>query len=428
LNSTGALVDRKFNHESGVGMLSLVSWIMALFAGLLSIPVAVLFVEVVAALPRLTERRLDVSNSGSSKRVAVIVPAHDESTGILPTISDIKSQLGVEDRLVVVADNCSDDTAVVAAGAGAEVIKRDDPEKIGKGYALGWGISFLGPNPPDMVVFVDADCRLQPDTIGKLKFVCCGLQRPVQAAFIMKASESSPINHSLAEFAWIVKNWVRPLGLRNLNCPVQLMGTGMIFPWDAIRSVPLASGNLVEDLKLGLDLAAVGRAPYFFPFATVTSEFPLSAKGTDTQRKRWVYGHIGMIAAVPRLLVLAIARRNFNLLVLTLDLAVPPLSLLGMMTAGMLMLASLAVLFGVAPTAMVIAAANFVAVTLALFMAWLKFGRDKLSVGALASIGPLILQKFNLYGQMLLGRTSAKWIRTDRSRQDDAKIVSRRDR
>jgi glycosyltransferase involved in cell wall biosynthesis len=56
----------------------------------------------------------------------VIVPAHNESAGILPTIEDIKRQLSPGDRLLVVADNCSDDTAAVAAAAGAEVIARDD--------------------------------------------------------------------------------------------------------------------------------------------------------------------------------------------------------------------------------------------------------------------------------------------------------------
>ena len=57
-----------------------------------------------------------------------------------------------------------------------------------------------------------------------------------------------------------MKNWVRPLGLSNLNLPCQLMGTGMAFPWELIRSANLASGSIVEDTKLGLELAS-GRTP-----------------------------------------------------------------------------------------------------------------------------------------------------------------------
>ena len=123
-----------------------------------------------------------------------------------------------------------------------------------------------------------------------------------------------------------VKNWVRPLGLMALKLPCQLMGTGMAFPWDVVRSADLASGRIVEDLKLGLDLALSGSPPLFCPSAVVTSEFSVSVKGADAQRERWEYGHINLILTLaPRLLYLAILRGNLGLLALTLDMAVPPL-------------------------------------------------------------------------------------------------------
>jgi glycosyltransferase involved in cell wall biosynthesis len=391
--------------------------ILAVIAGLLSVPVAVLFIEVVGALNPVKEMPVELPNSSAAKRVAVIVPAHNESAGILPTIQDIRPQLGEGDRLIVVADNCTDDTAAVAAAAGAEVIARDDLEKIGKGYAMGWGITHLGSDPPDFVLFIDADCRIESDLIARLRQACRQLHRPVQAFFLMKTAENSPINHSMAEFAWILKNWVRPLGLRYFGYPVQLMGTGMMFPWDVINGAPLASGNLVEDLKLGLDLAAAGEAPYFLPFAKVTSDFPVTPKATDSQRQRWVRGHISMIPrSVPRLLALSIARRNLDLFALTLDLLVPPLSLLGLLIVGIFILASLAALFGLSSVAVVIATANLLVFTFAVLLAWLKFGRDVLPAPISLSIGSLILQKFGLYRLIFTRRTAAQWIRTDRGK------------
>ena len=88
--------------------------------------------------------------------------------GLLPTLADIKAQLRAGDRLLVVADNCTDDTAAVAAAAGAEVIARNDPEKIGKGYALEWGLQHLSADPPDIVIVIDADCRLSDNAIENL--------------------------------------------------------------------------------------------------------------------------------------------------------------------------------------------------------------------------------------------------------------------
>ena len=55
----------------------------------------------------------------------------------------------------------------------------------------------------------------------------------MQILDLMTAPEDSPINYRVAEFAWRVNNWVRPLGLAALGLPCQLMGTGMAFPWDA---------------------------------------------------------------------------------------------------------------------------------------------------------------------------------------------------
>ncbi len=398
-------------------MVSLISWFLVLMTGLLSIPVVVLFVEVIAALQARKEAPVEWPVFEASRRVAVIVPAHDESTGIVPTIADIKPQLNANDRLIVVADNCTDDTAAVAKAAGAEVIVRNDLDRIGKGYALGWGITHISADPPDFVIFIDADCRIEPDAIGKLKQVCGNLQKPVQACFLMKTPENSPIDHSFAEFFFLLRNWVRPLGLRHLNCPVQLMGTGMMFPWEVIRSAPLASGHLVEDLKLGLDLAEVGKAPQFVPFVRVTSDFPITAKGTDSQRLRWVQGHIGMILkTVPRLLFKAITHRNQDLTVLTLDLLVPPLSLLGLMIIVTLFLSALAAAVGLPLAALIISGANISLFAVAIMLAWRNFGREVLPVRILLSIGPLILGKLRLYGRMLMGRTAAQWIRTDRGK------------
>lgn len=400
-------------------MFTLLSVMLAATAALISVPIAVFFVEVVASLGS-SEPDLDERPGGLPRgRIAVVVPAHNESSGVLPTIEDIKPQLSDVDRLIVVADNCTDDTAELARAAGAEVVVRNDLARIGKGFALGRAINHLSSDPPDLVVFIDADCRIESVMIARLAAVCTRTRRPVQACFLMKSPEDSPIDHSFAEFAWIIRNWARPLGLRNLGCPVQLMGTGMIFPWELIRVAPLESGHLVEDLKLGLDLAAIGKAPLFFPFVIGSSEFPMSAKGTNSQRQRWIQGHIGMMfRTAPLLLVRAIARGNIDLLVLTLDLVVPPLSLLGLLVLGTLGLSSVAALTGASVAPALISFANLMMFALTLLFAWLKFGKDILPARTIASKLPLIAQRLVLYGQMFLGRTANQWIRTDRGRSE----------
>jgi cellulose synthase/poly-beta-1,6-N-acetylglucosamine synthase-like glycosyltransferase len=346
----------------------------------------------------------------------VLVPAHNERAGLQGTLNDIKDQLQLGDRLIVVADNCTDDTAEIGRATRAEVTERTDLTKIGKGYALEWGLQHLSTDPPDVVVIVDADCRLAPHTVDSLAKACAATGRPIQALNLMSAPDDSSIDYRVAVFAFRVKNWARALGLRALNIPCQLMGTGMAFPWMVIRSANLATGNAVEDLNLGLELARAGHPPLFFPSAGVNSQFPSSAKGAKTQRQRWEQGHLGtIIRTIPRLVWESLIHGNVRLLVLTLDAAVPPLTLLGALVILSLVLSFVAFLLGLSSAALIVSTTTFIAFALAVFLAWLKFGYDIVPPKSILSVFTYAIDKLPLY-RRIFSRRSAQWVRTDRDK------------
>jgi cellulose synthase/poly-beta-1,6-N-acetylglucosamine synthase-like glycosyltransferase len=396
-------------------MTTLFSTVLAILAVLVAIPTAVFCIEIAAGLLRRPGPA--PTNNALHPRIAVLVPAHNETASIALTLVDIKAQLRPGDRLLVIADNCTDDTAAVARASGAEVVERHDLERIGKGYALDLGLRHLDRDPPDIVLMVDADCRLAENAIGRLAAACAMTGRPVQALYLMTVPSGSKINQQVAGFAWRVKNWVRPLGLAAFGLPCQLMGTGMAFPWTAIRTTDLASGAIVEDLKLGLDLTAAGHPSVFCPSARVTSQFAVSAQGAHSQRSRWEHGHImTILKTAPRLLCIAIARGNLSLLTLTLDMAVPPLSLLAMLLILMFAITGIATALGFAATALIISTACLVGFAIAVGLAWSKYGRDVLPARAISSVPFYVLAKLGLYGQILFGKMTAQWIRTDRTK------------
>jgi cellulose synthase/poly-beta-1,6-N-acetylglucosamine synthase-like glycosyltransferase len=398
-------------------MNTLVVSALCVTAGLLNIPVAILCLEIIAAIP-LSKRR-PIMRHGPRPRLAVLVPAHNESSGLLPTLADIQSQLLPGDRLLVVADNCTDDTADVARGQGAEVIERHDATRIGKGYALDKGLQHLSFDPPDVVIVIDADCRVEDGTMEQLALSCATTGRPAQAVNVVTSPTKSLVNHKVAEFAGRVKRWLRPLGLSVLRLPCQLTGTGMAFPFKVLRSADLTSGSITEDLKLGLELSLAGYSPVFCPSARVTSEFPSSVKGTRSQRKRWEQGHIDLILKdALRLVTLAIARHNWQLLGLTLDFAVPPLSLLGILIAAMFALTLLALLLGISSAPLIVITAILLQFIAAIFLAWLICGRDLLQTSSFFSIVTYMTGKVGLYIQILFGNANAQWDRTDRNKLD----------
>jgi cellulose synthase/poly-beta-1,6-N-acetylglucosamine synthase-like glycosyltransferase len=379
--------------------------------GILLLVSSLLLVQVVAAL---TSRYRLPQAAALRPRVGVLVPAHNESSGILATLASVRPQLVAGDRLIVIADNCTDDTAQIAAANGAEVLERHDTTRRGKGYALAFGVAQLALDAPEVVVIVDADCIVQPHALETIARQSMAQGKPVQALYLMKTPASAGPMAPIAEFAWVVKNLVRPLGYHQLGQPCQLMGTGMAFPWPVITQVSLASGHIVEDLKMGIELAGKGFAPVFCPGALVTSLFPENHEGVKSQRTRWEHGHLGMIASeAPRYFLQALKTGNGALLALVLDLCVPPLALL-----TLLVLASCAIgaaMWVVTGEVLVlqVAGLTLVFLGLAILLAWVFFGRQVLSFARLAYAPIYALRKIPLYAKFLVHK-QVDWIRSKR--------------
>jgi cellulose synthase/poly-beta-1,6-N-acetylglucosamine synthase-like glycosyltransferase len=299
---------------------------------LLCIPSGVFVAETLAGClrPARSVRQVHWQGLNAQPSVAVLVPAHNEAGGIIATIHSVQEQLRPGDRLLIVADNCSDATASVSRAAGAEVTERFHKQLRGKGFALDHGVRHLEASPPDMVLMLDADCVMAPGALEQLRQHCMAHGHPSQACYLMQNSGDSVKTH-VAEFAWAVKNLVRPMGAARLGWPCQLTGSGMMFPWSVIQQAPLASGHLVEDMQLGAHLALRGQWPLFCDEARVTSTFPTSDQAIQSQRERWEHGHLSMIGTmgIP-LLGMALKRRSWPLLGMALDISVPPLTSLVM--------------------------------------------------------------------------------------------------
>lgn len=395
--------------------MTLLEFVLGGAALLLLLPVTVLCAEVLLAV---TSRATAAAPAGERPRVAIVMPAHNEASMIAGTLRCIVPQLAESDRLIVVADNCTDDTAAIAAAEGAESIERRDPVHRGKGYALDFGIRHLEADAPEVVVIIDADCHATAGSIDRLARACRAASRPVQALYLMYAPTGAGVMTRIGEFAWTVKNRVRPLGLHRLDLPCQLMGTGMAFPWSYIRTAALASGNIVEDLKLGIDLARAGAPPSFCPEALVTSQFPSSPEGIQSQRARWEHGYLGMILSnAPGLLWSACVRRNFDLLAMALDLSVPPLALLLLQVAAVWLLSALFYVYANALIPIGIATVAAALLALSVLLSWAFYGRRIVSVGSLLAFAALYaLWKIPLYAKFLVSR-QIRWVRSKRDQE-----------
>lgn len=403
------------NRSAGKDLPAFLEVLLCAAAIALLFPAIVLFIEVLLALSR--PRSIDVGGH-VRHRLAILMPAHNEALVIADSLLSVIPQLGETDRILVVADNCTDETSEIASATGAEVIIRTDLAHRGKGYALDYGIRHLARDAPDIVIIIDADCEVAPSSIDLLARHCALRNRPVQSLYLMSAGNNAGLKMRVAEFAWTIKNYVRPLGLLRMRLPCHLMGTGMAFPWVCISAASLATAQIVEDLQLGIDLARVGFPPVFYPEALVTSRFPTTAEGARDQRMRWEHGHLSVILKeAPRLFWESVKSLNLNTLAMALDLSVPPLALLVLEIAG---LWGACIVFWLVtkeqlPLCIISAAAALVAISI--LASWSRFGRHIISMGSLALAPIYSLAKIPIYCKFLFTR-QREWIRSKRDGND----------
>lgn len=387
--------------------LGVAMWIAA-------IPMIVIFAvfinEVALGLVPLDSMR---SAARKPQRIAVLIPAHNEASGITQMLSRVRDVLPLQAAILVVADNCSDNTAEQARADGSEVIERTNATRRGKGYALDFGRSHLSKSPPDCVMILDADCIPDPGTIENLAAAALDGGRPVQSVNLMKAGPDAGPIVQISNFAFLIKNLVRQRGLVRSGGPAMLTGTGMAFPWSIFEKLPLASSNIVEDLAVTVDLTQTGIRPALVETARVWSD-AATAKDTLTQRTRWEHGFIGTAVkhALPTL-ASGIGRGQLASVRLGLHLLVPPLALLFALGLSLaILLAGLAALGATSTPAIVLLAMMGTSLFL-LAIAWWREGRALLSIGAISRIPLYVLWKIPVYLKLVRG-VETEWVRTKR--------------
>ncbi|MDP1025589.1 glycosyltransferase family 2 protein [Sphingomonas sp. KR1UV-12] len=273
-------------------------------------------------------------------RTVILVPAHDEAVGISAVIAAMRTGMPAGMRILVVADNCTDDTAAIARAAGAEVIERLDAVRRGKGFALDHGRQALAAAPPSCVIVVDADTVPQVGALERLAALALSSGRPVQSAYTIAVRDGDGSVARFSAAAFYVKNAVRQLGAARIGAPSVLTGSGMAFPWAIFAGLPLATGHVAEDLMLGVESSLDGHAPLFEPHAAVLGTAS-SDKGTAVQRRRWESGFFQVASDSATTLLGRAVRGRLALGWLGLHLLTPPLIAMLALDGAMLLVLAL---------------------------------------------------------------------------------------
>ena len=241
--------------------------------------------------------------------VTVLIPAHNEAGCIAETIRSLRDQSHQPLRIVVVADNCSDQTVSIARGAGVDVfetIHNTKKKAGGLNQALPQVLEGLGPN--DTVMVMDADTTLDAG------FLESAVRRLTDDRALMAVGGLFYGEEGAGLIGQFQRNeyarYARDIARRRGRVFV-LTGTASIFRPRALRTVGAERGRsipgvpgdyydtvvLTEDNELTLAIKSLGGLMISPKQCTVVTEVMQTWHALWAQRLRWQRGAVENLGA-----------------------------------------------------------------------------------------------------------------------------------
>jgi len=384
-------------------------WTEALGAAALALTLpGSFYLAVLTAAAAWPVRRKDAPAAASTQdlRLVIVVPAHNESLGLLRTLRSLQREVASDarTRIVVVADNCSDNTAALAVAAGVDVLERHDTARRGKGHALRHAFDSL--HDADGFIVVDADTDVESGFLRAMRAALTDGADALQCRYGVRDALADR-RTALADVALGAWNVLRPRGRAALGLSVGILGNGFALSRRALQAVPYSADSIVEDVEYHHLLVRAGLRVRWVDDAQVRGDMPVARAAAAQQRARWEGGRLGLLANQGPALAAGMVSGQWRLADPLLDLLLWPL-------AWLVSLLLLALALGAAPVR-IAAGAGLTGVALHVGLAlWLMPARRE-HLRALLGVPAFVMWKLCLVATTwrAAGRR-AQWVRSAR--------------
>ncbi len=231
-------------------------------------------------------------------RIGILISARNEAEVIVPLIESIKGQTYPHELVdtFVVADNCTDNTAEAARGAGAIVYERFNTKEVGKGYALDYLLKRIKEDYNwqgyDGFIVLDADNILDVHFIAEMNKTFSDGYRILTS---YRNSKNFGDNWISAGYSlWFMRE-ARYLNLarKMIGTSAAVSGTGFMFA----REIADEAGGwpyhlLTEDIEFTCANISKGEIVGIAIDAELYDEQPTTIKQSFRQRLRWAKGFL----------------------------------------------------------------------------------------------------------------------------------------
>jgi 1,2-diacylglycerol 3-beta-glucosyltransferase len=238
------------------------------------------------------KEKINPPQGNPANTFAIVIPAHDEEDIISMTLRSCLEIDYPKDmfRIFVVADNCTDSTAVIARSFGAECLERNDDKNKGKGCALSWAFEKILPMGYDAFLVLDADCLIDNNSLKEFDKHIEDGHFVLQANDVTSNPDESFLSYVLG-VGNVIENELFYVPKSILGLVVFLRGTGMVFHRKILEKYPWRARSITEDIEYTITLLRNDIHVKFIGNTRVLSKYPTTLEQVSIQRKRWATGN-----------------------------------------------------------------------------------------------------------------------------------------
>lgn len=225
-------------------------------------------------------------------RFLFLIPAHDEALLIADSLRSLQrlDYPSSAMHVVVIADNCTDDTAAIVRNTGIECLERHDPAAPGKPRAIAWALDRLRISDYDAMVIVDADTVVDSGFASGLASGAPLRDKAVQGYNGVSNPDENAVTRMAAVFADAKCRYAYGLKQRaGLNVPLRLGGC---LGTDVLAEHGWQAFSIGEDWELYAQLTAWGVRIEGVDGARVYAQEARSLDQSAPQRQRWTAGKL----------------------------------------------------------------------------------------------------------------------------------------
>lgn len=315
---------------------------------------------------------------------------------------------------IVVADNCTDNTARIAEEMVVYVLESDDLKRIGKGYALKFALEKIDIDMYDAVFIIDADSVVRKDLLKQLDRLVREGRGIIQCYNGIDNSDESWFTR-LLHVSRIISNEIYHPAKQLLGFSSSLMGNGMCICAEIILRYGWEAFTVGEDWEYYAKLLLEGETIAFAQNARVYHRESSSLKQATSQRMRWSSGRFAIAWKYGlRLFGRGFVERDIRKIDASLPLIFPNPSLgLNMTLIGIFL--SVLLPLGGGKIYLIVWLCCLMASQCMIFFVGIMYTRNRLKSFLSLFVAPLFLiWKMGIDLFSILGAGRSRWIRTKR--------------